>query len=279
MHCIPNPRMHGLNGYFEVIQTIQWGLKNLGHDVTYAVNTVEPKRINIIFGAQVLPINILEKLAPDTIIYNFEQLKSLKKESIRPEIIYFANKFRIWDYSIANLEVWEKLNVQKINIVPVSYAPILTKIKNKKIQDIDILIYGMPGPKRLEVFSFVSRMGLKTIFASGMYGSARDELIARSKIILNVNLYDKSRIFEVVRVSYLLANKKAVVSLSESDTFIENGYEKVVQFITPNEFEKKILTLINNDQMRTEIENNGYEFISSKDIRVVLKEQLKELNH
>jgi hypothetical protein len=29
-HIIPNPRMHGLNGYKDVIDTLQWGLDQLG---------------------------------------------------------------------------------------------------------------------------------------------------------------------------------------------------------------------------------------------------------
>ena len=30
--------MHGLNGYKEVIETVSWGLEQLGHQVSYAVN-------------------------------------------------------------------------------------------------------------------------------------------------------------------------------------------------------------------------------------------------
>jgi hypothetical protein len=277
MHCIPDPRMHGLNGYYEVIQTIEWGLQSLGHSVSYGVNTFNADDINIVFGAQVLPISTLEKLPKNTIIYNFEQLRALKKNEIRDEITFFADKFRIWDFSDANLETWKLLNASKVSIVPVSYAPILSKIKSNA-QDIDILMYGLPGPKRLDAFSFAASLGLKVIYASGFYGAERDDLISRSKIILNVNLYDFAKIFEVVRVSYLLANKKAVVSILEANTYIEPGYEQAVKFVEPRNFEKTIETLLSNEAERHRLENAGFDFFSQKDIKVSLAAAIQDLS-
>ena len=36
-HIIPDPRLHGLYGYLEVIETLRCGLESLGHRVTTAV--------------------------------------------------------------------------------------------------------------------------------------------------------------------------------------------------------------------------------------------------
>jgi hypothetical protein len=88
MHCIPHPRMHGLNGYKEVIETIAWGLEKLGHQVTYAVNKPAVDATNIIFGAQVMPIVALKQMPDDTIIYNFEQMRGQAPHNIRHEIAY-----------------------------------------------------------------------------------------------------------------------------------------------------------------------------------------------
>jgi hypothetical protein len=268
--------MHGLNGYFEVIQTVEWGLKSLGHTVSYAVNSIDPDAINIVFGAQVLPISLLEKLPRNTIIYNFEQIRSLRKDEIRPEVIFYAERFHIWEYCSANLETWRLLNAKETSIVPVSYAPILTKIP-KTAQDIDLLIYGTPGQKRLEAFSFASSMGLKVIFASGLYGDARDELISRAKIVMNVNLYHVSRIFEVVRVSYLLANSKAVVSIAEPNTYVEAGYENAVKFVEPKAFAETVENLLGDDEKRCGLENSGFDFFSKKDVRVALQAAIENI--
>jgi hypothetical protein len=67
-HIIPNPRMHGLNGYKDVIDTLQWGLDQLGHEVTYAVNQISGEATNIIFGAQMIPAATLRLLPADTSI-------------------------------------------------------------------------------------------------------------------------------------------------------------------------------------------------------------------
>ena len=47
--------------------------------------------------------------------------------------------------------------------------------------------------------------------AYGVYGAERDRLIARSRLVLNVH-YFPTHIFEMIRVSYLLANRTAVVA-------------------------------------------------------------------
>ena len=54
-------------------------------------------------------------------------------------------------------------------------------------------------------------MGINVKALFGVYGRERDKLIARSKIVLNMHHYS-SQIFEIVRVFYLLTNRKAVVA-------------------------------------------------------------------
>ena len=52
VHFVPTERHHGLYGYNEVIETITWGLQQLGHVVTYAKNQFLPEARNIVFGHQ-----------------------------------------------------------------------------------------------------------------------------------------------------------------------------------------------------------------------------------
>jgi len=276
MHCIPHPRVHGLYGYIEIMQSIEWGLKSLGHSVTYAVNNAEPDSINIIFGAQVLPISFLKKLPKNSIVYNLEQIRGRSKDQIEPEQYYLAENFQIWEYSTANLSMWEFLKVKKIKIVPIGYAPLLTRIPKPRIQDIDVLIYGLTGEKRLNIFHEISNAGLSTIFASGFYGDTRDQLIARSKIIVNVNLYDKSQIFEVARVSYLLANKKAVIATLDPNTFIENDLSEAVKFVTPDKILQACNDLLTNTDDRADLEKKGFEKFIKRDVKSILSAALTE---
>jgi hypothetical protein len=285
MHCVPpEPRVHGLKGYKEVIETVAWGLEQLGHKTTYALNHSAEDATNIVFGAQVLPIAALKRLPEGTIIYNFEQMREIlagaqMRESdavaqIRAEVRYYAKAphFEIWDYTPANLPTWRVLGRPQVKVVPVGYAPILSRIPKAPSQDIDVLIYGMSGERRLQTFHALSQRGLTTLFVSGLYGAARDELISRAKVVLNINLYPQTRIFEIVRVSYLLANRKAVVADLDLNTSIEDDVRPAVKFASSLQ---ELLTLCdslaNNERERTRLEEFGFSCISRRDIRDILK--------
>jgi len=276
VHCIiPNPRAHGLKGYKEVIETVRWGLEQLGHYVTYAVNEVAIDATNIVFGAQVMPDAALRQLPDNTIIYNFEQLRGLA--AIREELKYVAaeERFRIWEYSQANFAAWQLLGRRQVKIVPVGYAPLLTRIPKPPQQDIDVLIYGLTGERRLQIFHALSHFGLSIIFACGFYGSTRDDLISRSKIVLNINLYQMARIFEIVRVSYLLANRKAVVADLDTDTSVEDDVRAGVKFVSSaQELVDACVKLVEDESERTKLEEAGYSSIRQRDIRGIIESAL-----
>lgn len=275
MHCVPaDPRVHGLNGYKEVIETVAWGLEQLGHQVSYALNQPAREATNILFGAQVMPIATLKRLPEGTIIYNFEQMRDINAATqIRQEVRYYAQSphFQIWDYTPANVPSWRTLGRPEVKVVPVGYAPILTRIPKAPRQDIDVLIYGMSGERRLQTFHALSQRGLATVFVSGLYGAARDELISRAKVVLNINLYPHTRIFEIVRVSYLLANRKAVVADLDVSTSIDDDIKPAVKLAsTLPELLNSCDSLANNDRERTKLEELGFSCISRRDIRDIL---------
>jgi hypothetical protein len=276
MHCVPpDPRVHGLNGYKEVIETVAWGLEQLGHQVSYALNQPAREATNVVFGAQVMPITTLKRLPEGTIIYNFEQMREINAATqIRAEVRYYAQAphFQIWDYTPANVPSWRTLGRGEVKVVPVGYAPILTRIPKAPRQDIDVLIYGMSGERRLQTFHALSQRGLATVFVSGLYGAARDELISRAKVVLNINLYPHTRIFEIVRVSYLLANRKAVVADLDVSTSIDDDIKPAVKLAsTLPELLNQCDSLANNDRERTKLEELGFSCISRRDIRDILK--------
>jgi len=264
--------MHGLNGYKEVIETVAWGLEQLGHRATYAVNEIASDATNIVFGAQVMPITAIRQLPNNTIIYNFEQMRGVQAFQLREEIRCYAQmrQFRIWEYSDANLPTWRDLGRHDVKIVPVGYAPILNRIPKAPRQDIDVLIYGLSGERRLQLFHALSTRGLSILFVSGLYGSARDDLISRSKVVLNINLYSHARIFEIVRVSYLLANKKAVVADLDLDTITEGDMRTAVKFGRFDQLTDICLRLVENESERGELEELGFSAMSKRNIVDIL---------
>jgi hypothetical protein len=270
VHILPDPRLHGLRGYEEVIETVRWGLAELGHDVTIEINTVRSDRRNILFGFQMLTEPTLRAMPADTIVCNFEQMARVPQEKLLPMVRTAAMRLQIWDYSQANIAAWRALNPAHEPLhVPIGFAPTLLRIP-RRAQDIDVLFYGAPGEARLRIFGEIASRGITSMFACGLYGAARDELIARSKLVLNLNRLDTTRIFEAVRVSYLLANAKAVVSDFHPESIIEPDFREAVAFASPDQIPSLCVRLVEDDSLRRRLEGLGPQVMRRRDIRPIL---------
>ena len=104
----------------------------------------------------------------------------------------------------------------------------------------------------------------------GVYGAQRDEFIARSKIIINVSSQVN---FEIVRVSYLLANRKAVVCVVDNqklqiDKDLGNDCLKIV---SPNDVYAACEKLLVDDVYRHSYAENCYNIFKKRDIGKVIE--------
>jgi hypothetical protein len=190
----------------EVADALAEGFRLAGHQANVVLNRFDPNAENLVLGA-----HLLDTLPPRSIVYNLEQHGS------KP----FANTERIckgshvWDYSERNIQEWRKLGISAVH-VPVGYSPTLTRIAPLPSQDIDVLFYGSLNPRRRKVLNQLRERGCNVKAVFGVYGQKRDKLIARAKLVLNMHYYE-TKIFEIVRVSYLLANQRCVVSEKSVD--------------------------------------------------------------
>jgi len=275
-HILPAGRVYfGLQAYREIAETLVWGLQALGHEATYGQNSTSAGAVNLILGAQMLTLEQLDTLPPETVIYNLEQMARVPVEKMRPVMRGFAQRFRIWDYCEANLERWEALGCAVRPLcVKLGWAPLLERIAKPAHQDIEVLLYGVPGDERLQIFRSLCLAGIRSVFSCGLYGEERDGLIARSKLVVNASLYTASRIFEIARVSYLLSNAKAVVSELHADTIIEPDIRAAVVASTPQSIVGDCLRLIEDDGGRATLEEQGRAIFRARNIREILREPL-----
>lgn len=60
----------------------------------------------------------------------------------------------IWEYSEPQVQKWIQLGAaaHRIIHVPIGWSPTLQRIVKPQVQDIDVLIYGMPSALRAKVF-------------------------------------------------------------------------------------------------------------------------------
>jgi O-methyltransferase/8-demethyl-8-(2,3-dimethoxy-alpha-L-rhamnosyl)tetracenomycin-C 4'-O-methyltransferase len=246
----------------EVAEGLQSALRSLGHTVTFGENTVDAQAHSIVLGAHLLTEQEIESLPASAIVYNLEQLGSPNLPSWYPAL---GSRVRIWDYSPLHLDLWRESWKQAPHreapaLVEVGFAPELRRIPSISAPKIDVLFYGSVNERRRRILAGLEAAGLKVHAAFGVYGRERDALIAHSKVVLNLHAYE-SKVFEIVRVSYLLANAKAVVTEDAPDL---GGLRDAVAVFPEEELIAGCVALVKDDAARRGLEARGFRIFSAR---------------
>ncbi|MCX7147830.1 MAG: hypothetical protein NTY05_00235 [Rhodocyclales bacterium] len=200
-----------VESFREVIEVLQEALVTLGHSVRIQTNRIDPDALPVIFGAHHIDPAAVHRLPPESIIYNLEQLTP-GYPWFTEQYLQTLARFRVWDYSPANLDYLSREGRSiTATHVPFGYSPCLTRIAAAENEDVDVLFFGIHTERRLRVLHALSESGLKVVALRNVWGAERDAWIARAKVVLNIHHADIGQ-FESVRVLFLLANGKAVVS-------------------------------------------------------------------
>ena len=242
------------NIFNDIAETLRFGLAQLQHESTIQREILNG-HIHILLGSHLITDwTIIPK---SSIIYNLEQLGS-NSTYLSPQYIQKLNEFQVWDYSNRNID-WLKQNSSSKNPihVPVGYVPTLTRIKTHEIQDIDVLFYGWMNERRQTIIDQLIASGLKVQVLSNSFDLELDSYIARSKVILNVHYYE-SKIFEIIRVSYLLSNKKAVVSEVDDETEIDKLIRSGIFGVRYESLCDSCIELVMDDAKRKKLEEDGF---------------------
>lgn len=263
---ITPPDRHHSAAFAEVAESVHHGLARLGYDVVRAVNADVRGRRLIVLGANLLPSHPVD-LPPDSILYNLEQVAP-DSPWMNPEAFELLRRHTVWDYSPANVRALAELGIEARH-VPIGYAPVLSRIRPAQ-EDVDVLFYGSVNERRRLVLRALAARGLKVRVAHGVYGPARDALIARSRLVLNLHYYE-SRVFEIVRVSYLLANRRAVVSERGLDPELEAPFESGVAFADYDELADRCVELVADPGARRALAAAGFEVMRRRPVIACLQ--------
>ena len=256
----------------EIAETLQFGLRSLGHTASIEENVFHPEATNVILGAHLFPPDQSQTIPAGSIIYNLEQLGGAQ---LQTAYYALAGRHQIWDYDLRNIAKWKTLNCAYPPVhVPIGYVPELTRITPAPTQDIDVLFYGSLNERRNRILNDLRHTGIKVHTVFGLYGHERDELIARSKIVLNIHFYE-TQIFEMIRVSYLLANSKAVVTESSSDTAIEKGLCDCVTAVPYEYLVARCRSLLQHEEERRKLEVRGFQWFSQRKESDILNNALQ----
>jgi hypothetical protein len=276
------PKVGMLDSYNEVVESYAWGFTALGYEVNQLINCFDPNALNVVFGFLIpYQLGLIDTFPPNTIFFNLERYTHFEPAAlVNTSVGHVASKYQIWDYNQGNVAVINALNPKfQAYYAKISYAPNLEKVPTGLVQDIDVLHYGRLSTYRYDTVSQIAAMrpdftGLSVMTLSNVFGTLRDEFIARSKIVINKS--NGGSIFEVVRVSYLLANRKAVVCVvgDEPDDIEEDLFNGGIKFVKTSEAQGACQALIEDDAARAHYAEQCYELFRRRDIRDVITQFL-----
>src|SRR6185503_16080302 len=175
---------------------------------------------------------------------------------MRPELLQLFREFPVWDYSARNVERWVELGVPRPRCVPIGTVPEMTRIASRP-EEIDVLFYGSINERRKKVIDELRARGVRAEAVFGAYGVVRDQLISVSRLILNLHYYE-AKVFEIVRVSYLLANRCVVVSERGADPDEEAEFESGVAFADYTDLADRCVDLLARPDERARLADAGH---------------------
>jgi hypothetical protein len=254
----------------EVGEALHYALLALGHDSLLTDRLDYDNRHTIVLGSNLLPHYGWEP-PTNAILYNFEQVIE-GSPWMTPALLALFRRYPVWDYSQANIERLAAWHVPQLTHVPVGYVPELTRIAAVP-EDIDVLFYGSRSPRRRAVLDALRARGFRVESLFGVYGAGRDAVIARSKIVINMHLYE-ANVFEIVRVSYLLANRRAVVSERGANPAEDGDLESGIAFAAYDELVDRCVQLLGDDSARRELGQRGHQIFSARSQVAILGEVL-----
>lgn len=251
------------SAFNEIAESLKFSFEQMGFISDYTENVLIDNGVNIILGAHLLTGEQINAIPESSIIYNFEQITD-SSTWMTPEYLGLYHKFDIWDYSKSNIEALRlKGLAAKVTHVPLGYTDNLTRIPKLEHQDIDVLFYGSVNERRQNILNDLTAAGLNVQSLFDVYGTERDNFISRAKLVLNLHYYE-SNVFEQARVSYLLANSKAVVAELTPNTNLDDGLEHAVAWAPYEKLVETCCELVRSAQIRERLEKDGFRYISAR---------------
>ncbi len=259
--------------FAELAQTFRDAFQALGAPAQVAENRFDPAAVNLILGWHLLDSTQEAALPAQCILYNLEQMDE-RNQHLRDRLVRLSERCEIWDYSRRNVEILHRAGISKgIQLVPIGTMPGLTRIPAAPNQDIDVLFYGSINDRRRHILDALQATGLRVHTAFGVYGRKRDALISRTKVVLNLHFYESS-ILEMVRLSYLWANRKAVVAECRPETDLEAGLEGAARFVPYGQLVAACQELVADTAARATLESRAYEIMSARSEAEILRKVL-----
>jgi len=262
-HCIwivsPPGYLHS-HAFDEVAEGLSEAFSELGGSAPIARHPSEwHGRSPIVLGGNLLQHMPLD-IPPSSIILNLEQVVP-GSDWLGSGYLALLKHHPVLDYSVQNHDQLCKAGISHARVLEIGYSPTLTRVPIDAEKDIDVLFYGSMSDRRQIALDHVIAAGLRVEELYDVYGSERDKKLARTKLVLNIH-YHENGVFEVVRVSYLLANRVPVVSEGKPDD--AEWVLGAVQFAPYHRLAETCMALASDSTHRKELAETGFRRIASR---------------
>lgn len=265
--------LSAFGSFTDCILFCQKGLESLGYATSTANGSVLHHTINIVFCSQMLTWKQISAATDRVIVYNWEPAAS-DIGRFPPTYIRQMQRMHVWDYNQKNVRALKSAGVQDIHYVPMGYTAEMRRIDGLVIQDIDVLFYGFINERRRRAIDRIRAKGLHVVTSDDvgyMSDEVRDGYIARAKVVLNMHFFEQAHVFEIARVGYLLANRKAVVAEVSEYTDIEDDIHSVIASGSLDELPQLCWDLVHDDARRHELEQRAFEVFSRRDAADIMR--------
>lgn len=230
---------------------------------------------------------LIKKYPPKYIIYQFEQIDSYYiNDQNEKEFNYFFNKdyfeilknaYQVWDYSIININYLKnKMNLNNIIQVPICFCHLLkNNINMSTSKDIDVLFYGSLNPKRKRILQELSKENINLVIQNNnCWEQDLDNLISRSKIILNIHFYENCSL-EMHRLSYLLTNQSFIISEITNEKSLIDQLSPGIIFSSYDQLVETIQSWLQKDsQHRDKIAYQGFKIFKQQSFESYLNSEI-----
>lgn len=120
---------------------------------------------------------------------------------VSPQTLQVYARYKLWDYSQENVQLWRDLGVQA-DLVPLGFSAKLRSSsahaheRDHTDEDIDVLFIGMETPTRRATIRRLRGAGISVAHPNSdgfhLYGADFDAMSARSKIVLSLNAFSSA---------------------------------------------------------------------------------------
>jgi hypothetical protein len=256
----------------ELVEAVYYGLKQLDQQVTLTNGHREFSNNTVIIGGHLLSPEQCAKVPNGAVVYNSEHADS---HWFNKHYVALLQRTIVWDYSADNTK-WlaDKLGRPVLH-VPLGYVPQFTRINSRRTndEDLDVLFFGAPNARRERIFDEIRSRGLLFHHAFGVYGSERDALVERSKVVINIHQYTRGAL-EILRIAYLLSNKKAIVTEINPGETIDPDLEGAFVAAPYESMASSAADLVANPLARATLATTGFRKFICRSEAVILRDAL-----